>query len=209
MADPTENPEASPEQLEEYRQLAMQDDAEDPIRRVERVYQIWWHWANFELYIVSPTIAAINPPIIVPPASIPGTSELEPVYNIHDHGFKLCVSKAQDMYSSGMSMCRMHYTIEKMVALLVERLQAGGVSPETEVQVAFGGHELTLRKAFESIINLSYNVVVTNFDPGIWGERYLQSVKRLADLGYGYPPEAPRDNYRQSHTPGAASKHGG
>lgn len=206
MADlPNESPETSPERLEEYRQLAMQDDSEDPIRRVERVYQIWWHWANLELYIVSPTIAAISPPVVIPPAIIAGASELEHVYPIHDHGYKLSVSKAEDMYSSGMSMCRLHYTIEKMVALLVERLQTGGVTTDSEVQVAFGGHELAQRKAFESIINLSYNVVVTNFDPGVWGERYLQIVKRIAPT-YGYPPEAPRDNYRQSHTPGAMNK---
>ena len=52
------------------------------------------------------------------------------------------------------------------------------------------------RNGFESIINLQYNVVVTNFDPGAWGDTYLQTVKRLADKGYGYPPEAPRDKYR-------------
>jgi hypothetical protein len=89
---------------------------------------------------------------------------------------------------------------------LVERLKAGGVATDTEVQIAFGGHELAQRKGFESIINLSYNVVVTNFDPGPWGERYLQIVKRLADKGYGYPPESPRDTYRQSHTPTTMTK---
>ena len=104
------------------------------------------------------------------------------------------------MYSAGKSMCKLFYTIEKIIFMLVERLKTGGTSAETEVQVAFGGHELAQRKGFESIINLSYNVVVTNFDPGPWGERYLQVVKRLAEKGYGYPAEAPRDSYRQSHT---------
>lgn len=89
--------------------------------------------------------------------------------------------------------------IEKMIHILVERLKSGGVSPEDEVQVAFGGHELAQRKAFESVINLSYNVVVTNFDPGAWGEKYLKNVKQISKSGYGYPKEAPRDNFRQVH----------
>ena len=85
-----------------------------------------------------------------------------------------------------------------MIFLLVERLKSGGVSTEAEVQIAFGGHELAQRKGFESVINLVHNVVVTNFEPGRWGERYLEIVKRLSEKGYGYPSEAPRDVYRRS-----------
>ena len=101
-------------------------------------------------------------------------------------------------------MCKLYYTIEKMIFLLIERLKEGGIDKDTEVEVAFDGHELAQRKCFDSIINLSYNVVVTNFDPGTWGERYLAATKRLADLGYGYPPESPRDIYRKPH--GSQSK---
>lgn len=182
---------------EEARQKLDIDD--DAVALIERVYQLWWHWADFELFIVSPTIMAISPPIVIGPELIPGSNEYEFVYDIHDHGYKLTTSKGQDMYTAGMSMCKLFYTIEKMIALLIERLKSGGVGEETEVQVAFGGHEIAQRKAFESVINLSYNVVVTNFDPGAWGERYLQIVKRLADKGYGYPRPAPRDTL---HTPG-------
>lgn len=181
---------------EEHRQLLL---TEDPVSLIEKVYQIWGHWADFHLFIISPTIDIISPPLVIPPEALPDSNEVEFVYNIHDHGYKLSTSKGEDMYSVGMSMCKMYYTIEKMIYLLIERLKSGGVGTEVEVQVAFGGHELAQRKAFESIINLSYNVVVTNFDPGVWGERYLQTVKRLADKGYGYPSEAPRDRYRQSH----------
>ncbi len=191
--------------MEEQRQRLL---AEDPVALIQNVYQLWGHWADFHLFIVSPTIDIISPPLIIPAAKVPETGELEFVYSIHDHGFKLSTSKAEDMYSAGMSMCRMYYTIEKMIYLLIERLKSGGVSPETEVQVAFGGHELAQRKAFESIINLNYNVVVTNFDPGTWGERYLQTVKRLADKGFGYPTEAPRDGYRQSHASSSMAKRG-
>ncbi len=181
--------------MDEQRQLLLADDA---VSLIEKVYQIWWHWADFQLFVITPTIDVITPPLIIPAERLSDRDEFEFVYTIHDYGYKLCTSKGQDMYSAGMSMCKLFYTIEKMIFLLVERLKAGGVSTETEVQVAFGGHELAQRKGFESIINLSYNVVVTNFDPGSWGERYLQVVRRLADKGYGYPPEAPRESYRQS-----------
>ena len=186
------------EQIVEEGRLRADID-EDPVALIERVYQLWWHWADFELYIVSPTIPAISPPIIIEPELIPGSNEREFVYPIHDHGYKLTTSKSQDMFTAGMSMCKLFYTIEKMIYLLIERLKSGGVDEETEVQIAFGGHEIAQRKAFESVINLSYNVVVTNFDPGAWGERYLQTVKRLADKGYGYPRPAPRDT---RHAPG-------
>ena len=181
------------DEMQEQRRLLLTDDA---TTLIEKVYQLWWNWADFRLYIISPTIDVISPPLIL----LPDSEEYEFVYTIHDHGYMLCTSKGEDMYSAGKSMCKLFYTIEKIIFMLVERLKTGGTSAETEVQVAFGGHELAQRKGFESIINLSYNVVVTNFDPGPWGERYLQVVKRLAEKGYGYPAEAPRDSYRQSHT---------
>lgn len=184
----------------DFRKLVMEEDLNNPVRLVERVYQICWHWADFHLYIVSPMIDVISPPMIITPEFVPETEQYEFVYPIHDAGFKLSTSKGEEMYSAGMSMCKLYFTIEKMIHILIDRLKAGGISMETEVQVAFGGHQLAQRKAFESIINLSYNVVVTNFDPGVWGERYLQNVKRLSEKGYGYPSESPRDIYKQSHT---------
>lgn len=183
----------------EVQGKVINDYGDNPLSRVEDVYQLWWHWADFELAIISPTIQPISPPLILNPEPLPNSSELEFVYPIYDHGFKLVTSKGQEMYSAGMSMCKLFFTIEKMIYLLVERLKTGGIDAETEVQVAFAGHEIAQRKAFESVINLNFNVVVTNFDPGLWGERYLQVVKRLADKGYGYPPEAPRESFRQSH----------
>ena len=171
-------------------------DDDDPVTKIYQVYQLWWRWADFELYIIDPSIDIISPPVIIPPEPLPKSDDIEFVYTIEDHGFMLRTSKAEEMFTAGMSMCKLNYTIEKMIYLLIERLKTSGTSTETEVKVAFGGHEIAQRKAFESIINLSYNVVVTNFDPGTWGDNYLQTVKRLADKGYGYPPEAPRDKYR-------------
>lgn len=182
----------------DLRKLEMEADLNDPVALVERVYQIWWHWADFHLFIISPTIPKVFPPVIIKPEVIPGTQELEFVYDIHDSGSKLSTSKGEEMMKAGMSMYKLYMTIEKMIYILVERLKSGGVSTDAEVQVAFGGHLLPQRKAFESIINLAYNVVVTNFDPGAWGERYLQIVKQNADK-FGYPPEAPRSTFRQPH----------
>ncbi|MBI2786956.1 MAG: virulence factor [Legionella longbeachae] len=182
----------------DFRKLEMEADLNDPTTLVERVYHIWRNWADFHLYIVSPSFDIISPPLIIKPEIIQGTDELEFVYSIQDSGSKLSTSKSEDMFSVGMSMHKMYMTIEKMIYLLVERLKSGGIGAEIEVQVSFGGHLLAQRKAFESIINLSYNVVVTNFDPGAWGERYLQIVKQNADK-YGYPPEAPRQTFKQPH----------
>lgn len=174
-------------------------EQDDPVMLLQRVYKLWWHWADLTIFIVHPTIPVIFPPVIWLPEEISGTTEQEFVYPIHDHGYKLCTSKAEEMFTAGDSMCKLFYTIEKMVTLLIDRLESSGetgTDMETEVQVAFAGHELSQRKAFESIINLKQNVVVTNFEPGSWGDRYLETIKKLADRGYGYPPEAPRDNYR-------------
>ncbi|STX52723.1 virulence protein [Legionella busanensis] len=189
------------QQMEEMRQRIVVDNYDDPVVLIERVYQLWWHWANFDLLIVNPVIEPISPPLIIEPELI-GDNEYEFVYTILDWGHRLSTSKAQDMYTAGMSMCKLYFTIEKMIYLLIERLKSGGTNPETEVQVAFSGHEKAQRKAFESIINLNYNVVVTNFDPGAWGERYLKLVKTLNDRGYGYPSESPRQPYLQHASSG-------
>lgn len=188
----------------DFRKLVMEEDLNNPVTLVERVYQLWWHWADFHLYVTSPSIETISPPVVIHSDTLPGSSEHEFVYDIHDSGNKLSTSKSEDMYSAGMSMCKLFYTIEKMIHILTDRMKSGGISTEQEIQVAFGGHELAQRKAFESIINLNYNVVVTNFDPGYWGENYLQVVKRMAEKGLGFPPEAPRENYRQPHSPSSA-----
>lgn len=181
------------------------NDDEDPVLLVERVYQLWWHWADFAMFIISPSIPAINPPLVIMPDKVHDAEEAEFVYPIHDYGHKLATSKAADMYAAGMSNCKLFYTIEKMIYLFVERLKSGGIDEQVEVQVAFGGHEKAQRKAFETVINLPYNVVVTNFDPADWGERYLETVRRVAESGKGYPEEAPRDRYKFRHPRGTSS----
>lgn len=203
MVESLDMPEGTFEAFEnitdEQRQILNDNEANSFVAQIEKVYQLWWRWADFHIFIITPTFDMIDPPLIIPPELIPGSAEFEFVYPIHDHGYKLSTSKGDEIFSAGLSMCKLYYTIEKMIFILVERLKAAGISVETEVQVAFDGHELAQRKTFESIINLNYNVVVTNFDPGAWGEKYLQIAKGIADLGYGYPAESPRDNYRKKH----------
>lgn len=200
-AQPTQ-PESSPvdtsilDTPQEPTQLALKPDA---LRLASIVYQVWQRWANFELTIVSPSLPNFDPPHILKPESLPNNEGVEFVYIIHDYGNKFITSKQEELFSAGLSMCKLHYTIEKIIALLVARLDQGGVDKETEVQIAFAGHESAQRKGFESVINLKENVIVINFEPGVWGERYLNLVKKWADRGFGYPKEAPRDVYRISH----------
>lgn len=182
---------------EQRQQLFLETDL-DPLIRMERVFQLWWSWADFQISVTKPKLSRISPPELIKPAPlVDGTGE-EFVYTIHDHGDMLAASKAEDMMECSQSMCKLHYTIEKMVFILTERLKSSGITGETEVHVMFGGHQNAQRKGFESIINLPLNIIVTNFDPGVWGERYLQLVERLAKMGYGYPSEAPRDFYRKA-----------
>jgi hypothetical protein len=180
------------------RKLDFAEDLNDPMTIADRVFQLWWNWADFHLYVISPHIESVNPPVLIEPETI-SPEEKEFVYPIHDGGAKLSAAKSQDMFFAGKSMCKLFYTIEKIITLLVDRLKSGGIDTETEVQVAFGGHLIAQRKAFESIINLSYNVVVTNFDPGMWGDEYMKNIKYIADKGYGYPSESPRQPYKTPH----------
>lgn len=181
--------------------VAVSDD--DPMAIMQRVHQLWWRWADFSLFVVHPSLTVITPPRVIHPRKIAESEESEFVYPIHDHGYKLMTSKASEMYSAGLSMCRLYFTIEKMIYLLIERLKAetgdggeGKTALDSEVQIAFSGFDGAQRKAFESIINLPYNVIVTNFEPGEWGERYLEIVRRLADKGYGFPAESPRNIFQ-------------
>ena len=172
---------------------------ETALSKEEIVYHLAWRWAHISILIISPNnINPIDPPKCIEPEVL-SDQEKEFVYPIYDYGYRLSTSKGENAVSAGMSMCKLFYTIEKMIAILVERLKAAGVATDTEVQVAFDGFILAKRKAFEAIINLPYNVIITNFDPGEWGDYYLETVKRLAKKGYGYPPESPRDIYRHMH----------
>lgn len=163
------------------------------------VYFLWQEWADFSIHIINPTIERYNAPIIHKPEKI-NENEFEFVYDICDWGDILATSKGVQGFEAGRSMCKMNYTIEKIIYLLIERLRSGGIDESTEVEIAFDGHLISQRYAFASIINLEENVVVVNFDPGRWGEVYLETLSRLSERGYGYPAGSPRDIYRISHS---------
>ncbi len=158
------------------------------------VYYLWMIWGDFQLYIIDPLIEPISPSIIIPPSQVKN-DEYENVFDIHDEGFRLSCSRGYEGIALGHSLLKFYNTIEKMVALLVERIRTGGIDDETEVKVAFYGHELGQRKAFESILNLEQNVIVTNFDPGEWGDRFMKTVLTLVEKGYGPPQGSPRKVY--------------
>src|SRR5437762_12381472 len=108
ITNPNDETEESTLSSFEKRKLEMEADLNDPMTIVESVYQIWWHLADFHLFIVSPFIDTITPPVIIKPEVISGTSELEFVYDIQDSGSKLSTSKSEDMVSAGMSMCKLY-----------------------------------------------------------------------------------------------------
>ncbi|MBA4695935.1 MAG: virulence factor [Legionella sp.] len=164
----------------------------------EQVYQISWNLcADIRVAIISPEIPPFAVPVIIPPALVTDSGEEEFVYPIVDYGNEFATTKGFDMPATSMSNCKLFYTIEKMMRLVIERLEEQGVDGETEVQITVDGHEIACRKAFEVVINCTKNnLVIINYDPGAWGDNYLQMVKKLAAEGYGYPPEAPRETQR-------------
>lgn len=209
---PTENALENYKQLGEATQKSLLEGADEhALSVVEQIHQLMWHWADLEITIENPQFETFSSPHFILPEKLEDSEDIEPVYRILDAGNKFSTSKAEEMFSAGMSMFKLYSTIEKMIYLLVERLKSHeGIDNETEVQISFSGNELAKRKAFESVINLNYNVVVVNFNPDAWGENYLRAVKMLADKGYGYPPESPRDSYRyrdksKATTPGRQS----
>lgn len=159
---------------------------------IEYLDYMWRIWADFQLTIIEPLIDVIMPPAMIEPATNPDTGQKENVFKIVDEGFRLTMSRGGEAYTLGQSMYKYFNTVEKIIALLVQRLNTGGVHKETEVRVAFYGYELGQRKAFESILNLQENVVVVNYDADEWGERFMKMVLELAERGYGMPPESPR-----------------
>ncbi len=159
------------------------------------VFYLCTLWADFELTITEPLIEPITPPIIVPPLEDSETGHVEHVFNISDEGFRLSTSRGEQGLALGFSMTKFYNTIEKMVLMLTERLKTGGIDKESEVRIAFAGHEFGKRKAFESVLNLEENVVVVNYDAGDWGEKYMQNVLMLVERGYGLPRSSPRTGF--------------
>lgn len=176
----------------------------------EDARQLEWRWASFALEVPQLVLPPGTPPVIIQSEQLTADA-FEFVYPIRlsrsqSGGLLLETSKGSDMFHIGMSMCRLYMTIEKMFSHVIESLEAQNIAPEEEVQVILHGDERAKRKGFEVLINCSRNLI-SDFDPGAWGSMYLQLVKTHAAMGKGYPPESPRDTFRQVY--GAAPSGGG
>lgn len=179
----------------------------DEATLMESLYYLWILWADFTVFIDAPGIPKAKEPTFILPTVDPKTKAVEPVYRIVDWGDRFITSRGEDVGVSTRSTAKFFNTIEKVIGLMLARIKEHmdfeeeggeeGGSAGPEARIVFAGHELGQRKAFESVINLRENVVVTNFDPGAWGQRHLQNIKRISDAGYGLPPQAPRSSWRK------------
>lgn len=147
-----------------------------------------------------------NATVIQPDTLLEDNSQNEFVYPIFDYGDRLMSAKE---LGSGSCMIKMHHTIEKMIAILYQKyLDAAGDGGIDEFKIYLDGELLSIRKAFEVIINLPDNWVVMNFEPGEWGSNYLNTLQKLYDKGFDYPEPAPRDFYRHTVQGTIAQKSG-
>ena len=167
---------------------------------LEGMYYLKQSLAYLEIKIEDSFFQLTEIPVVYKPESLVDASEqLEFVYPIYDYGDRLLASKGSEDLFAGQSMIKMFYTIEKMISILYQKIkdkEEESGETRSEIKIYLDGFELCLRKAFEVIINLPENWIVMNYDPGEWGNRYLEILQKLFDKGYAYPPPAPRDYYR-------------
>lgn len=187
-----------------YRQLENTFTMDEALL-MEAVNYLWILWADFSVYINEPYVPMESEPTVIEPEFDSKTNTYEYVYPIYDYGDHLTTSRGKDMIKGSRSTGKLFMTIEKIITIMISRIRKhqqelgeedqgdeGSSAQGPESRVAFAGCILGQRKAFESIINLKDNVIVTNFDPGAWGQRHLQNIKTIADRGYGFPKPAPR-----------------
>ena len=94
MADSNEN--QNPNLLETRVPRRSELDSNNPVVLAEQVYHLWWNWADFHLYIISPHSDHHTSPNIIEPENIAGTDEQEFVYRIHDWGDRFSTSAFHD-----------------------------------------------------------------------------------------------------------------
>jgi len=176
----------------------------EPLEPVKGMVYLKQTLAYIEIRVEDEAFVLKEEPVIFAPLGVDGNpEEAEFVYPIYDFGDRLIASKGTESLFGGQSMIKMFYTIDKMISIWYEKIkqkdESGGKKGKGgsgEVKVYLDGFELCLRKAFEVIINLADNWIVMNYDPGEWGNRYLDILQKLNEKGYSYPPPAPRDYYR-------------
>lgn len=158
---------------------------------MQNVYYLWLLWIDFHLYINSPYVPPQYPPKVIKPGMESEEGETEHVYPIFDYGDHFSTSVGDSLAKGSRATGRMLNTILKMMRLLIKRVkevddqsgtETGG--DEMAIRVAFDGHEIAQRMAFKQCVMHEMNILVTNFDPGEWGERQLRTMEHLADRGY-------------------------
>lgn len=155
---------------------------------------LWTVYANFQVIVVSPFLDTISPPVIINPAYDKKTQYFENVYTIMDHGYAFSTSRGEESAMGTTAMGKLYNTIQKIIQLVLKRLMertggAGSFDPQEEIKLALFGHELGKRKAFALAMDLEANVNIVNFDPRIWGERFINNLKNMIATGHGYPPD--------------------
>lgn len=175
----------------------------------EYLNYLWMVYANFQVMIVEPFIETKEPPIRIPPAYDKDKQVYENVYMIVDHGYSFSTSRGEESAMGTVAMGKLYNTIQKIIRLIIQRLmeKAGGggsFNPQEEIKLALFGHELGKRKAFALIMDLEANVNIVNFDPRVWGERFIANLKNMIASGRGYPPDLKHVSERVA--PGSLSK---
>jgi hypothetical protein len=122
------------------------------------------------------------------------SQQYEHVYVILDHGYSFSTSRGEESILGVTAMGKLYNTIQKMIRLTLARVKEksggeGAFNPEEEIKLALFGHELGKRKAFALSMDLEANVNIVNFDPRIWGERFINNLKNMISAGRGYPPD--------------------
>jgi hypothetical protein len=167
---------------------------------------LWMIYADFQLMIVSPFVDTLEPPVLIPPEYDKENKIYENVYPIMDHGYAFRTSRGEEMVLGTTAMGKLYNTIHKIIQLVMKRLKEGSggeekMNPDTEIKLALFGYELGKRKAFALSMDLEENVNIVNFDPRVWGERFIANLKNMIASGKGYPKDLKRVSERVS--PGA------
>lgn len=160
----------------------------------EYLNYLWMVYADFQMMIVSPFVETIDPPFVIKPAYDKKLQMYENVYVILDYGYAFRTSRGDDAPLGTTAMGKMYNTIQKIIRLMMKRIietsgGTGSFDPTEEIKLALFGHELGKRKAFALVMDLEANVNIVNFDPRIWGERFIANLKNMIASGRGYPPD--------------------
>lgn len=166
-------------------------DAVDELSLLKDVYYIWILWADMHIHIIDPYVAPAFPPKVIPPGT-DNEGNPEHRYKIYDFGDHFSTSVGEELINGTRATGKYLNTIEEMVRLTTERAKAiqaedgetGEGGEEPEIRLAFAGHEIGQRKAFKECIMSQENIVVTNFEPGEWGEQQLRNMEYLAERGF-------------------------